>query len=323
MKKIFYKYFIPHADNNYHPHILHAKRAWFYGALGLFIKCLVIFAVLMLPAEAYVMPDILAVEESKVVMLTNNYRAGAGIAKLKENAKLNASASYKAEDMAGKKYFAHESPEGNRLPYFLDKAGYAYRSAGENLAIGYFDAVEVVAAWKASPTHKANMLDKDFTEIGVSSKSGIYEGVPNLYIAEHFGSPEASQQISVKKDTAKKTALTSSKNVLAEKTYTNAPSASSSDVAALSVEKKSVELTAVANAKNNNIAWFDKYKTANNVLSDTMPFFGFSKLVYLCLIMFFAVALTINVLVEMKIQHKHVIVRTLGLLGALVGLWLI
>jgi Cysteine-rich secretory protein family len=297
VKKTFKKYFIPHAGNDYHPHILHAKRAWFYGTLGVFIKCIVVFAVVLLPAEAYVMPDIVAVEESKAIMLTNNLRASAGVPKLKENAKLSASAVFKAEDMADKNYFAHESPEGNRLAYFLTKAGYKYRSAGENLAIGYFDATEVVAAWKASPTHKANMLDKDFTEIGIGSKGGVYDGAATLYIAEHFGSPDSSGDaiVSVALTGDNTPAVVTDKNVLAEKTST----------------------------QSDRVSWLYKYKTADNILSDTMPFFGYSKMIYLCLILFFAVVLVINVLVEMKIRHKHVIVRTLGLLGVLVGLWLI
>lgn len=296
MKKTFKKYFIPHAGNNFQPHILHAKRAWFYGALGVFIKCIVVLAVVLLPAEAYVMPDIVAVEESKVVMLTNNLRVSAGIPKLKENVKLDASAVFKAEDMVEKNYFAHESPEGNRLAYFLAKAGYKYRSAGENLAIGYFDATEVVAAWKASPTHKANMLDKDFTEIGIGSKGGVYDGAATLYIAEHFGSPDYSGDAYANVALAgdDQTAV-AAKNVLSEKTSIG----------------------------NGRVSWLYKYKTANNILSDTMPFFGYSRMVYLCLIVFFALALAINLLVEMKVRHKHVFVRTLSLLGVLVGLWLI
>lgn len=296
MKKTLKKYFIPHAGNDYHPHILHAKRAWFYGALGVFIKCIVVLAVILLPAEAYVMPDIVAIEELKVVMLTNNLRVNAGIPKLRENAKLSVSAVFKAEDMAEKNYFAHESPDGNRLGFFLAKAGYKYRAAGENLAIGYFDAAEVVSAWKASPTHKANMLDKDFTEIGIGSKGGVYDGAATLYIAEHFGSPDSSGDASTKIALIDDDQVAANaKNVLSEKTL----------------------------SADSRVSWLYKYKTANNILSDTMPFFGYSRTIYLCLIVFFALVLILNLLAEVKVRHKHVFVRTLSLLGVLVGLWLI
>jgi hypothetical protein len=74
MKKTFKKYFIPHTANNFAPHILHPKRFWFYSALALAIKAIVIIFVLFLPAEAFLMPDILAVEQNKIISLTNNFR---------------------------------------------------------------------------------------------------------------------------------------------------------------------------------------------------------------------------------------------------------
>jgi len=57
MKRALKKYFIPHEENNYHPHILHTKRAVFYGAVSLVLKMVVVLFVLALPARVFVLPD--------------------------------------------------------------------------------------------------------------------------------------------------------------------------------------------------------------------------------------------------------------------------
>ena len=326
MKKTLHKYFIPHSGNNYHPHILHAKRAWFYGALGVLIKGLVVVFVMLLPAEAFVMPNIVAVEESKIVMLTNSLRLKSGLPKLSESPKLAASALYKAEDMADKQYFAHESPEGNRLTFFLDRAGYKYQSAGENLAIGYFDATKVLEAWKASPTHKANLLDKDFTQIGVGAKDGAYEGTATLYVAQHFGKPR--ELVATSKPTVAVVKTTPAATATAQMTASEPIQETTTVPVATVAAEKINELPAVKNSTINglsdsNFTLLYKYRAAHRVLGDTMPVFGYSSMVYICLITLFTLALLFNVFIEIKVQHKHVIVHTLALLGVLVGLWLI
>lgn len=329
MNKTFRKYFVPHAGNNYHPHILHAKRAWFYGALGVLIKGLVITSVALLPAEAFVMPNIIAVEESKMVMLTNSFRMKSGLPKLVENPKLSASAVFKAEDMAEKQYFAHENPEGKTLTYYLKKADYNYRSAGENLAVGYFDATEVVNAWKASPTHKANLLDKDFTEIGIGSKDGVYENAPTLYVAQHFGKPADVDQLVSTKPAVLSEKIAVTEDALLSQTATGYSQSDTADVVGSAYAPIKIhELPAIKNTTVNGVngseySIIHKYFIADRVLGDTMPFFGYSKMIYITLIIFFTLALLLNIFVELKVRHNHVFIRTLSLIGVLAGLWLI
>lgn len=298
------KFFIPHAENNYHPHILHAKRAWFYGLLAVLIKGMLCGVVLLLPARVFIMPDILALEQSRIIMITNNLREAGGLARLSENQTLDASAAAKAADMAEKVYFAHESPEGKRLANFLDQAGYKYISAGENLAIGYVDADTVVEAWLNSPLHRGNMFDRRFEEIGVSLVNGYKDGQETVYIAEHFGQPLIAGQVQINLSDS---GAVGGLEVLAEKIVETAPVSNST----LSV------------ISQHTMPFAKKYELASTIIGDTVPLFNFSKTVYVCLFIFFAFALLVNIFIQIRIQHKHVIIRTLGLLGVLVGLWLI
>lgn len=124
-----------------------------------------------------------------VVDLTNNERADNAAAPLRRNATLDAAAKLKAEHMAKNEYFAHYSPAGVSPWHWFDRAGYVYAHAGENLAIHFTDSTEVVEAWMDSPTHRKNIVDQKFTEIGVGTAKGEFEGYDTVYVVQLFGTP--------------------------------------------------------------------------------------------------------------------------------------
>jgi hypothetical protein len=106
------------------------------------------------------------VNASGLLSSTNQHRGANGKAALAINAKLNASAQAKANDMVTRNYWSHNTPDGKEPWIFFDAAGYDYAKAGENLAYGYATSSDAVVGWMNSPTHKANMLDGTFTEVG-------------------------------------------------------------------------------------------------------------------------------------------------------------
>lgn len=126
---------------------------------------------------------------SVVVDLTNEERAVEAAAPLSRNATLDEAARLKAEHMAEYEYFAHYSPEGISPWHWFDEAGYVYAHAGENLAIHFTDSTEVVEAWMDSPTHRDNIVDPKYTEIGVGTARGEYEGYDTVYVVQLFGAP--------------------------------------------------------------------------------------------------------------------------------------
>lgn len=127
-----------------------------------------------------------------VIDLTNQERSELSQAPLKRNATLDAAAKLKAEHMAQNEYFSHFSPDGVSPWYWFDQAGYVYAHAGENLAIHFTDSSEVVDAWMKSPTHRENIVNRQYTEIGVGTAKGTYEGYDTVYVVQLFGSPGAA-----------------------------------------------------------------------------------------------------------------------------------
>lgn len=130
-----------------------------------------------------------AVLPGVVATLTNDEREKYNVAPLSRSAVLDAAAQMKAEHMAAERYFAHESPGGITPWYWFEQAGYVYAYAGENLAIHFQDSDEVVKAWMNSPTHKANVVGPQYTEIGIGTAKGEYQGYPTVFVVQLFGTP--------------------------------------------------------------------------------------------------------------------------------------
>jgi uncharacterized YkwD family protein/spore coat assembly protein SafA len=113
--------------------------------------------------------------ENEVVRLTNEQRAKYGLPPLKMDWQLARVARYKSADMRDKNYFQHNSPTYGSPFTMMRNFGIQYRTAGENIAAGQRTPQEVVNAWMNSPGHRANILNKNFTHIGVGyAKGGSY-----------------------------------------------------------------------------------------------------------------------------------------------------
>lgn len=105
--------------------------------------------------------------EQQVFDLTNNERTKQGLAPFKVDLELSRVAREKSRDMAGSGYFAHNSPTYGSPFDMMKSYGITYRTAGENIAKGQRTPSEVVNAWMNSPGHRANILNGNFTHIGV------------------------------------------------------------------------------------------------------------------------------------------------------------
>lgn len=113
--------------------------------------------------------------EERVVELVNQERAKVGLKALKMNLKLSDVARVKSQDMHDKNYFSHTSPTYGSPFDMMKQFGITYRTAGENIAMGYRTPEAVMEGWMNSPGHKANILNSSYTEIGVGYvASGSY-----------------------------------------------------------------------------------------------------------------------------------------------------
>ncbi len=138
-------------------------------------------------------PNMAAVISSVVVELTNTDRQAEGLATLSVSETLTRVAEAKAMDMASKSYFAHTSPEGLTPWHWFKEEGYVFAYAGENLAVDFNESSDVVRAWMNSPTHRANIVGTQFTEIGVAVVEGTYQGRPATFVVQVFGTPRPAQ----------------------------------------------------------------------------------------------------------------------------------
>lgn len=97
---------------------------------------------------------------------TNSQRLKMSVGALTNSTKLNEAAQTKAQDMVNRNYWSHQTPEQEEPWTFITSTGYTFQKAGENLAYGFNNNGQVIAGWMNSTTHKMNMLDKEFDEVG-------------------------------------------------------------------------------------------------------------------------------------------------------------
>ena len=127
------------------------------------------------------------ITKSSLEVFLNQTRQSLGLQPLVENEKLNQAAQLKAENMVQDNYFNHTSPSGVSPWFWFKQAGYNYKYAGENLAIGFFESEEVYNAWLNSPSHKANIVNPKYTEVGTAILRGFGSGNA-IIVVQEFGS---------------------------------------------------------------------------------------------------------------------------------------
>ncbi|HRY82778.1 MAG TPA: CAP domain-containing protein [Candidatus Moranbacteria bacterium] len=123
----------------------------------------------------------------KVIKLVNIAREKEGLEPLIQSDTLMRVAGDKLNDMIDNNYFAHTSPTGKTPWSWFEKENYDYKYAGENLAINYESAEEQQAAWMKSPTHRKNILNPNYKEIGVAFGAGEIKGDMSLIAIQEFG----------------------------------------------------------------------------------------------------------------------------------------
>jgi hypothetical protein len=127
------------------------------------------------------------ITSQKITELVNESREQEGFKDLKENDILNKIAQSKLNDMVENKYFAHTSPNGLTPWYWFEKNNYDYKYAGENLAMNFTTAESQHKAWMDSPTHKKNIMNPLFQEIGVAVGAGEINGKTVILSVQEFG----------------------------------------------------------------------------------------------------------------------------------------
>lgn len=178
-----HKIFFPSGKNDYQPLILRPKNLFILAIILLVAKFVLFSWFFYFPQTS----EFAVVTSAKLIELANNERVANGLKPLKINDKLSQAAEGKAQDMLENSYFAHTSPTGTTPWYWLDKNNYNYVAAGENLAKDFTDSEYVHKAWMRSLSHKANIMNENYQEIGIAVVEGEINGKKTLLAVQFFG----------------------------------------------------------------------------------------------------------------------------------------
>ncbi|WKZ30800.1 MAG: CAP domain-containing protein [Candidatus Dojkabacteria bacterium] len=180
--------FIPTTKNKFRPYLLRKP------ALVIYTLFLVTFNVgypAFFPESA---SQVIAssITAGTLISLTNAERQNLGLTTLTTDSRLTNAAYAKANDMLTKDYWNHFGPNGETPWQFITSAGYTYVYAGENLAKGFSTSEGVHQAWMASPTHRANIVNGNYRDIGIAVVEGELLGEQTTLVVQMFGAQSGS-----------------------------------------------------------------------------------------------------------------------------------
>jgi Cysteine-rich secretory protein family len=166
------------------------------GATIILIVAFLVFAFVVLQT-LYIRAgnNISAIYSSSILLLANEDREAENVPQFTQNPLLEEAAQRKADDMVKNGYFAHVSPDGKTPWYWFKDVGYEYNYAGENLAVNFTDSEKVHKAWMNSLYHRGNILDTRFTEIGIATAEGRFNGKNTVFVVQMFGNPRATTTV--------------------------------------------------------------------------------------------------------------------------------
>jgi hypothetical protein len=179
-----HNFFIPHEGNDHLPHsVRHKSLLTYSGFLVTFKTLLVVSLFITFPSLA----EFSTITQARIAELVNQVRSEQGLGQVRISPRLQKAAELKLADMIENTYFAHSSPTGVVPWTWFKEAGYLYTFAGENLAMNFTQAEEAHQAWLDSPTHRANILNKNYKEIGIAVGVGEIDGEPATLVVQLFG----------------------------------------------------------------------------------------------------------------------------------------
>lgn len=178
--------FTPHTTNNFRARLLH--NVGIFSFIGVILVGNIFIRILD-NQSLHILGFTSSVTIDEVVRSTNAQRAASGLKPLAYNEKLADAARRKAANMLSENYWAHNSPSGKSPWTWFKAAGYTYVFAGENLAKDFGDTNRMMNAWMASPTHKENIINPKYSEIGIAVVPGSLQGNDTVLVVQLFGAP--------------------------------------------------------------------------------------------------------------------------------------
>lgn len=127
-----------------------------------------------------------SLSEINIIELTNKERVKTGASELTRNYLLDKAAKNKAQAIFDTQIFAHTIGQ-KKFSEWIKDTGYDYSYVGENLAIEFITSEGTIKAWLDSPTHKKNLLNPEFKEIGVAVERSLFNGKETTLVVQILG----------------------------------------------------------------------------------------------------------------------------------------
>jgi uncharacterized protein YkwD len=307
-------FLLPDSENNYRPLVLNSRFFSYLILILIFAKCITFLYLIYLPNTSF----FAEISTSVLVRMANEERASHGSSTLKVNPQLNQAALMKANDMVNNNYFAHWSPQGKSPWHWFSLAGYNYEYAGENLAIGFFDATEVHRAWIQSSSHRANILNPTYQEIGLAVVQKDFYGRSSFLVVQMFGTPQKKETVQVAlpvKTLPESLPVKTLPEALPEETLPEEDVLVEQEPTLVQEETEAEELTAVSNKET---ILGEAYIQSAEIMAEK-PFsltqfllLGYDDLiqkVVLLSLMFLGFVMLANVFVRFDVQHPDLIFK--------------
>lgn len=301
--------FVPHEGNNHKPKALRPKSLVSYILIIILVKLVVTgFLFITYPDPA----QLAAIVASRMVNLVNAARIESGEQPLAVNEILSEAATAKGQDMLDRQYFSHDTPDGKRPWQWIDRSKYDYVYAGENLAMDFTSAEIVQAAFMKSPTHRRNILNPKYKEIGIAVLNGEINGRPTILLVEFFGTQ--------RKDVS---TLASAQPV---ETVTPQPSPVAQPL--VTKEEKKVEVageqisppTSIEPPVEGVIIVTTEQKSSKALIDLVIEY---SNIFFIAFLIFILISLLLNIFVKIKVQHSSVILQTIVVIALLLAMILV
>lgn len=189
MFNFFRHLFLPHHTNNHKPKVLHHSSFISYILLAIAVQ--LVFQILLV-TKPHVLGLATDITADRILTLINDQRIQNGLSPVKIDPLISQAAALKASDMFAKNYWAHFAPDGTSPWDFLNQVNYHYLYAGENLARDFATSDQVVSAWMNSSTHRANILNSKYQEIGLAVVNGKLGSDETTLVVEFFGTKQTN-----------------------------------------------------------------------------------------------------------------------------------
>lgn len=322
-------FFIPHQGNNHKPHSVRSKALFAYLIFAILVKFTATGLLYIIYPTPGQMSEIVA---SKMFELTNTSRKANNLSTLRPDPILTRAAEAKGKDMIKKEYFAHDTPEGKRPWQWIEKDEYDYVYAGENLAMGFTSAEMVQEAFMNSPTHKKNILNSQYQDVGLAVVSGKMNGKLTDVLVVMFGTKRSAQAAAEGKKVVSQTKPQPKPQPQPQITPVIIPSGtdvatSKTPIDAYPNTELNTEISGARYIKGDEIQptghgdgvlFVVVRGSSGRSISDTV--IDLTNIIFIAFIIFIVVALILNIFIKIRIQHYNLIVQTIAVLAFITAL---